>query len=454
ADVCGKPNDEATSSSTNLADPLTSSTSATTFTKIKFGINIYKKIDLTKKLVLTTGVFTGKFNDTDDLIGTANKESTNKCWSAFRGGHIKSPSPIYLGFEQYDCYGDGTEGKLYYQTNTKQASAAPAPNAALAIQPSGSKYDLLMYKEFTDPVFLAVPAATLPAPTSGYVMDTHAAGPLAAPSASKSGYGYQTDGTGATSSWQPLFLYSGLAGNVILNTSNGVLIRGDFAIFKTTHDKDSKAGFPSPLFKNDVAAADSSNVNSLWIQQQGILEIYFSKTWFMAGTLSKTSCAVSWQIGYPAELCTDSAVGAVATATTEGTASIPGYRKSFFPLKADNTAFEDFPTNPSLDATIDPISLDLRNYFIKGETIDSTSQLPSSVMPVAVVIRSRMNNIGMNHPGGKYFTINPPTLGYKKAISGIGGNSAQSVPALVCTMNVTCNLTFNLYTNCLKWASG
>ncbi len=151
-------------------------------------------------------------------------------------------------------------------------------------------------------------------------------------------------------------------------------------------------------------------IKILTLQQQGQIEIYFSKTYFRYSNVNLSNCAVSWQIGSPFETCADSNVGQSVVLATSSSAS-PGYYKSFFPLTINNQ-FNNWPSDPSASATIDPISLELRNYYIKGTTINSdNSSVPTSkTTPSSFYIKSILQSSSNTHPGGKYFTFNPSSL--------------------------------------------
>ena len=186
ADVCGRPNHLVSSDTNNFSDPLDSSTAATTFINFSFTIAVYRKVTQTSSTIFSTS----------DLLAVKNNNNTrNKCWSVFRGQNSLSAPTEFSGYEYYDS--NNLQARLYNQP-TLNTPASPNPPSTLPVQSASSKYDVLMYKEFTDPVFLAAPFAALPLVTSGYVFNVEGTGPVAAPATSKSAYGYQTDGTNAT----------------------------------------------------------------------------------------------------------------------------------------------------------------------------------------------------------------------------------------------------------------
>ncbi|MCP3686121.1 MAG: hypothetical protein GY861_26030, partial [bacterium] len=160
-----------------------------------------------------------------------------------------------------------------------------------------------------------------------------------------------------------------------------------------TNSADIKDALPTPVIKH-AGALSQNTLNGLWGMSTGKLEIYFSKSWFTAGSLDKNSCTVSWQTSRPSELPISNGGPLTSVASTSAS---PGFFKSYFHFSDSNgTTFSAFPTDPSNSSYVNSASQELRNYFIRKTTIDSNlTELPiSSTKPATVKIVSVLQNIG------------------------------------------------------------
>jgi len=120
---------------------------------------------------------------------TVTTTTTNSCWASFRGGGSQSSSPYvnynnyntnYWGFEQFSA---SVNNLLYLNpsyTVTGAILAASFPTE-VAKQTVSNSNDILMYKEFNDPVFMPANVKMFPYPaTTDYIYDPSKNGPLSA----------------------------------------------------------------------------------------------------------------------------------------------------------------------------------------------------------------------------------------------------------------------------------
>jgi len=449
----------------NYADPLSASSTNDGLgasTKFNFTVSLYTGIDQTK-------FGANRFTDSsimNKINTTTTGVLTQPCWSTFRGIAQQATTIAVDGGSQFEIYyGKSASDKNSYYRAEAYTTGGATTDFNL---PTGRFGAVCLYKEFMDPSIQWAENDFVSTETNtGMSTDLTAASVsanqryLAAASMPTQGaYGW----AGNEDGYIPLFLYSATATNQAVGNSSSVFLRGDLTVAKAA-DSDSKQGLPTPIVKCVTTDPGSSpaplglNYKDLWGQAAGQLETYWSLSWFTSGTAvsatGPTTCVVSWQVSTGKEVQGANLLAATFSAIAAAT---PGIYKTLF-YSTDAGVRSAFPGDQITGSAAH--SLALNNYFMVATTTstevtinltDSTYTSSTGLFVSSTATKIAIIGVfqaALATPGGKYYTINPSALGYKKAATIVIGTSITS---LTCAIK-TCQVTFNLYTNCLKWVA-